>query len=71
MAEDLNSELSHRRQIQQVARVGLEFGTAGLQVSRADHSATLPLQGELLDFTVLQRNLREWHERPWTYVCEC
>ena len=23
------------------------------------------------EFTVLQRNLREWHERPWTYVCEC
>ena len=24
-----------------------------------------------LEFTVLQRNLREWHERPWTYGCEC
>ena len=23
------------------------------------------------EFTVLQRNLTEWHERPWTYVCEC
>ena len=23
------------------------------------------------EFTVLQRNLREWHERPWTCVCEC
>ena len=23
------------------------------------------------EFTVLQRNLREWHERPWRYVCEC
>ena len=22
-------------------------------------------------FTLLQRNLKEWHERPWTYVCEC
>ena len=21
--------------------------------------------------TVLQRNLKEWHERPWTYVCCC
>ena len=21
--------------------------------------------------TVLQRNLQEWHERPWTYVCDC
>ena len=21
--------------------------------------------------TVLQRNLKEWHERPWTYVCYC
>ena len=23
------------------------------------------------EFTVLQRNLKEWHERPWTYDCEC
>ena len=23
------------------------------------------------EFTVLQRNLREWHEWAWTYVCEC
>ena len=22
-------------------------------------------------FTVLQRNLKEWQERPWEYVCEC
>ena len=23
------------------------------------------------EFTVLQRNLQEWHKRPWTYVCDC
>ena len=23
------------------------------------------------EFTILQRNLREWHERPWIYVCKC
>ena len=23
------------------------------------------------EFTALQGNLKEWHERPWTYVCEC
>ena len=23
------------------------------------------------EFTVLQRNLNEWQERPRTYVCEC
>ena len=23
------------------------------------------------EFTVLQRNLTESHERPWTYLCEC
>ena len=23
------------------------------------------------EFTVLQRNLKEWHGRPRTYVCEC
>ena len=21
-------------------------------------------------FTVFQRNLKEWHERPWDYSCE-
>ena len=24
-----------------------------------------------LEFTVFQRNLKQWQERPWTYVCEC
>ena len=23
------------------------------------------------EFTVFQRNLEDWHERQWTYVCEC
>ena len=23
------------------------------------------------EFAVLQRNLKEWHKRPWTYVCAC
>ena len=23
------------------------------------------------EFTFVQRNLKEWHLRPWTYVCEC
>ena len=23
------------------------------------------------EFTVRRRNLKEWPERPWTYVCEC
>ena len=23
------------------------------------------------EFTVLQRNLKDWHERPWMNVCEC
>ena len=23
------------------------------------------------EFAVLQRNLKEWHKRLWTYVCEC
>ena len=31
-----------REQIQQVARAGLEPGTAGLRVRRADHLATVP-----------------------------
>ena len=24
-----------------------------------------------LTFTVFQRNLKQWQDRPWTYVCEC
>ena len=23
------------------------------------------------EFAVFQRNLKEWHKRPWPYVCEC
>ena len=23
------------------------------------------------EFTVLQSNLKEWHDRSWAYVCEC
>ena len=23
------------------------------------------------EFTFLQRNSKEWHLRPWTYICEC
>ena len=23
------------------------------------------------ELTVFQRNLKEWQERPWTFVCEC
>ena len=23
------------------------------------------------EFTLLQRNLKEWHERPLMYICEC
>ena len=23
------------------------------------------------EFTILQRKVIEWHEWPWTYVCEC
>ena len=23
------------------------------------------------EFTVIQRNSKEWHERPWIYVCDC
>ena len=34
--------------------------------------ATIPkgIVGDL-EFTVFQRNFKEWHEKPWTYVCEC
>ena len=41
MAEDLN--LGDQEQIQQVARAGLEPGTAGLQVWHTDHSTMLTL----------------------------
>ena len=59
----------YREQIQQVARAGLEPGTAGLRVRRADHSATLPpwnrgkeLYHEWLHFsqTSCQKCDRQW-----------
>ena len=25
----------------------------------------------VFEFPVLRRNLKEWHKKPWTYVCEC
>ena len=35
------------------------------------HATTLKGIVGGFEFTVFQRNLKEWHERPWTYVCEC
>ena len=34
--------------------------------------ATIPrgIVGDF-EFTVFQRNFKELHEKPWTYVCEC
>ena len=33
--------------------------------------ATIPkgIVGDF-EFTIFQRNFKEWHEKPWTYVCE-
>ena len=49
-----------REQIQQVARAGLETGTAWLRVLRADHSATLPTLNQSINESILyskkQRN---------------
>ena len=50
--------------------------SARIQLSREKLSekvhATMP-KGIVggFEFTVLQRNLQEWHERPWTYVYNC
>ena len=40
------------------------------RLSEKEH-ATIP-KGILgsFEFTFLQRNLKEWHQRPWMYVCE-
>ena len=53
-----------RAQIQQVARAGLEPGTAGLRVRRADHSAALPSVG--IDGTFSAHFLS-----PWPLLCLC
>ena len=39
---------------------------------RLSERATIP-KGIVggFEFAVLHRNLKEWHERPWTYVWEC
>ena len=31
----------------------------------------MPMMIERFEFTVLKRNLKEWHERPLTYICKC
>ena len=40
-------------------------------LSKKEH-ATIP-KGIVggFEFAVLQINLKEWHKRPWTYVCTC
>ena len=43
-----------REQVQQVARAGLEPGTAGLQVRRADHLATLPPLSAIFGVTAVK-----------------
>ena len=56
--------------------VGREIPHTWIQLFRERLSekvhATI-LKGTLggFEFAVLQRNLEELHERPWTYVCAC
>ena len=58
------------------AHCGDSYVSVRLQLSRERLSekvhATIP-KGIVggFEFTVFQRSLKEWHERPWTYVCEC
>ena len=40
------------------------------QYTRVHETTTKGIVGGF-EFTVLQRNLKELHERLWTYVCEC
>ena len=40
-------------------------------VSEKVHATILKGIVGSFEFTFLQRNLKECHERPWTYVCEC
>ena len=47
------------KQIQEVARAGLEPGTAGLRVRHADHSATLPSIRYLKQFKGWVRNVKK------------
>ena len=56
--------------------LALEPGLNEIQLFRERLSekvhATIP-KGVVggFEFTVLQRNLKDWLERSWTYVCEC
>ena len=53
----------------------MQFPSSDIQLFRERLSekvhATIP-KGIVggFEYTILQRNLKEWHERPWTYVCE-
>ena len=41
------------------------------RLSEKVHSSISKVVVGGFEFTVLQRNLKDWHERPWTCVCEC
>ena len=53
----------------------MQFPSSDIQTFRERLSekvhATIPkgIAGGF-EYTILQRNLKEWHKRPWTYVCE-
>ena len=52
-------ELGTTAQIQQVARAGLEPGSAGLRVRRAEHSATLPPGPSSVELPVRRKKERK------------
>ena len=45
--------------------------TSTYSLSEKVHASILKGIVGSFEFTDLERNFREWHERPWTYVCEC
>ena len=51
---------------------GQLFTAISRKIVEKDVHATIP-KGIVggFEFTVFQRNLKEWQERPWTHVCEC
>ena len=56
---------------------GQSINSVGIQLFRERLServdVTIPkgIVGGFAFTQVLQGNLKEWHERPWIYVCEC
>ena len=54
-----------------VAFKGAHTAISRKVVGKSAHDNPERYCGWPFEFTAVQRNLKEWHKRPWTHVYEC